>query len=63
MIAWFQNLLCNSAFAATPGHGDEVEERIYSSVMELSDNVHRLKQARRAASEVGGVSTINVHPA
>jgi hypothetical protein len=26
-----------------------VEERIYSSVMEVSDNVHRLQEARKSA--------------
>jgi len=29
------------------GHGDDVEEKIYSGVREISDNVRRLRDARR----------------
>ena len=38
--------MIETVLEAVTGHGDEVTERIYSSVMELGDNVHRLKKAR-----------------
>ena len=38
---------------AVTGRGDEVEERVHSKVMELSENVHRLREARRAARRGG----------
>ena len=39
---------------AVTGRGDEVEERVHSKVMELSENVHRLREARRAAKASAG---------
>ena len=39
---------------AVTGRGDEVEERVHSKVMELSENVHRLREARRAAKAARG---------
>ena len=46
--------MIETVLEAVTGHGDEVEERIYSSVMQLSDNVRRIKQAREAAARGGG---------
>mmetsp|Transcript_16524 Transcript_16524/g.40667 ORF Transcript_16524/g.40667 Transcript_16524/m.40667 type:complete len:97 (+) Transcript_16524:1389-1679(+) len=38
--------MIDTVLEAVTGHGDAVEERIHSVVMELADNVHRLKHAR-----------------